>query len=182
MPSRANFAPQGRLRSARAVYICNIGFTISSQHILQRKSRNSKWGVVLSLTSPIGHHALSKVDAHVRHTEAKGGKIILGGHKLSDLGKNFYQITVIVNAKPNIQISQEETFGPITALIQFEIDAKMIKLANSSEVNLAGYFCNKDLKRCWRIAETLEVGMVGINTGMWSSRIAARSPTTASKL
>jgi succinate-semialdehyde dehydrogenase/glutarate-semialdehyde dehydrogenase len=113
----------------------------------------------------IHERAISKVDAHVRDARSKGGKVIVGGRKLLEHGSNFYEMTVIIDATSEMMISEEETFGPVAALFPFETEAEVVALANSSEHGLAGYFFSKDVQRCWRVAEAMEVGMVGINTG-----------------
>ena len=113
----------------------------------------------------IHERAISKVDAHVRDAKSKGGKVIVGGQKLLEHGSNFYEMTVIIDATSQMMISEEETFGPVAALFPFETEAEVVALANSSEHGLAGYFFSKDVQRCWRVAEAMEVGMVGINTG-----------------
>ncbi|KAI4199087.1 MAG: hypothetical protein LQ350_004842 [Teloschistes chrysophthalmus] len=122
---------------------------------------------------PLIHdRAISKVDEHVRDAEKKGGKILVGGQKLPDLGSNFYQPTVITGATMDMQLASEETFGPVAGLFSFETEAEVVEMANKAEVGLAGYFYSKDLQRAYRVAEALEVGMVGINTGLVSDPAA----------
>jgi len=122
---------------------------------------------------PLIHdRAVSKVEQHVQDAEKQGGKILVGGQKMPDLGSNFFQPTVIRDATINMKIATEETFGPVAALFPFETEADVVKMANSVEVGLAGYFYSKDLQRCYRVAEALEVGMVGINTGIISDPAA----------
>lgn len=113
----------------------------------------------------IHQRAIGKVDAHVRDAKSKGGNVIVGGQKLPEHGSNFYEMTVITDATSEMMIADEETFGPVAALFPFETEAEVIALANRSEHGLAGYFFSKDVQRCWRVAEAMEVGMVGINTG-----------------
>lgn len=118
---------------------------------------------------PLIHdRAVSKVEAHVRDAEEKGGKVILGGHNLEKLGPNFYEPTVIRGMGMNMQLASEETFGPVAGLFSFESEKEVIDMANSAEVGLAGYFYTKDLRRAHRVAEALEVGMIGVNTGLIS--------------
>lgn len=118
---------------------------------------------------PVIHdRAVSKVDAHVRDAEKKGGKVIVGGQKLPDLGANFYAPTVITGATGDMQIAAEETFGPVAGLFKFETEKEVVKLANEAEVGLAGYFFSGDINRIYRVAEALEVGMIGVNTGLIS--------------
>ena len=113
----------------------------------------------------IHERALSKVDAHVKDAKSKGGKVVMGGQTLPEHGSNFYDLTVITDATSEMLIAGEETFGPVAALFPFETEAEVLALANSSEHGLAGYFFSQDVQRCWRVAEAMEVGMVGINTG-----------------
>ncbi|KAJ8106371.1 hypothetical protein ONZ43_g7087 [Nemania bipapillata] len=118
---------------------------------------------------PLIHdRAVSKADAHVRDAENKGGKIIVGGQKMPELGDNFYQPTVITGMTKDMAIACEETFGPVAGLFPFETEQEVVDLANAAEVGLAGYFFSKDFERITRVAETLEVGMVGVNTGLIS--------------
>ncbi|KAL8827685.1 MAG: hypothetical protein Q9170_006916 [Blastenia crenularia] len=122
---------------------------------------------------PLIHdRAISKVDAHVRDAEKKGGKVIVGGQKMSDLGSNYFQPTVITGMTMDMQLASEETFGPVAGLFPFESEAEVVEMANKAEVGLAGYFYSRDLQRAYRVAEALEVGMVGINTGLVSDPAA----------
>jgi succinate-semialdehyde dehydrogenase / glutarate-semialdehyde dehydrogenase len=118
---------------------------------------------------PLIHdRAVSKVSAHVRDAESKGAKIIVGGQALPDVGANFFQPTVIRDMTVDMAIATEETFGPVAGLFPFKTEAEVVKQANSAEVGLAGYFFSRDLERVFRVAEALEVGMVGVNTGLIS--------------
>lgn len=118
---------------------------------------------------PLIHdRAVTKVEAHVRDAEKKGAKVIQGGHKMPQLGANFFEPTVITGMTADMQLASEETFGPVAGLFKFESEEEVVKLANSAEVGLAGYFFSKDLQRIFRVAEALEVGMLGVNTGLIS--------------
>lgn len=122
---------------------------------------------------PLIHdRAVSKVDAHVRDAEKQGAKVLIGGQKMPDLGDNFYQPTVIRDMTADMQLANEETFGPVAGLFKFDTEAEVVKLANASDVGLAGYFFSRDIQRCYRVAEALEVGMVGVNTGLISDPAA----------
>ena len=122
---------------------------------------------------PLIHdRAVSKVEAHVRDAEKKGGKITIGGQKMPDLGSNFYQPTVITGMTMDMQLASEETFGPVAGLFPFETEADVVKMANKAEVGLAGYFFSRDIQRIYRVAEALETGMVGVNTGLVSDPAA----------
>jgi succinate-semialdehyde dehydrogenase/glutarate-semialdehyde dehydrogenase len=112
---------------------------------------------------PLIHdRAITKVEAHVRDAEKKGAKVIQGGQKMPELGPNFFQPTVITGMTTDMVLAAEETF------FKFDSEEEVVKIANSAEVGLAGYFFSKDLQRVNRVAEALEVGMVGVNTGLIS--------------
>lgn len=116
--------------------------------------------------------AVDKVDAHVRDAESKGGKVLTGGKRLTDLGDRFYAPTVITGMRPDMRLSSEETFGPVAGLFKFDTEAEVVKLANDSDVGLSGYIFSKNISRCSRVSEALEVGMVGVNTGVISDAAA----------
>ncbi|KAJ6256727.1 putative succinate-semialdehyde dehydrogenase [Drechslerella dactyloides] len=118
---------------------------------------------------PLIHsRAVAKVEHHIQDAIAKGGKVILGGQRIPDLGENYHQLTIITGVTGEMAIAGEETFGPVAGLIKFETEEEVIKAANTADVGLAGYFFSNDARRVWRVAEALEVGMVGINTGVIS--------------
>lgn len=122
---------------------------------------------------PVIHdRAVSKVEAHVKDAEKKGGKVVVGGQKLPDLGSNFYAPTVITGVTNEMQLSNEETFGPVAGLFRFKTEKEVVALANDSPVGLAGYFYSSNVNRIYRVAEALEVGMVGVNTGLISDAAA----------
>jgi succinate-semialdehyde dehydrogenase/glutarate-semialdehyde dehydrogenase len=122
---------------------------------------------------PLIHdRAVDKVEQHVRDAEKKGAQVLLGGHKLPDLGPNFYQPTVISGMTQNMAMASEETFGPVAGLFNFETEDEVVRIANATEVGLAGYFFSRDIQRVHRVAEHLEVGMVGVNTGLISDPAA----------
>jgi len=120
----------------------------------------------------IHDRAVDKVHQHVEDAKANGGKVIVGGQKMPELGSNFFQPTVITGMKPTMKIMSEETFGPVAGLFPFDTEEEVVKMANDTDVGLAGYFFSKDVARCHRVAEALEVGMVGINTGLVSDAAA----------
>ncbi|KAF4986524.1 hypothetical protein FDECE_15903, partial [Fusarium decemcellulare] len=122
---------------------------------------------------PLIHdRAVEKAEAHVKDAEKKGGKITIGGQRLHELGSNFYAPTVIRDMTPEMDMASQETFGPVAGLFPFETEEEVVKMANNTEVGLAGYFFSRDLERVHRIAEALEVGMVGVNTGIISDPAA----------
>lgn len=124
-----------------------------------------------STHGPLIHEkAVSKVVRHVEDAVSKGAQILVGGKRPEGPG-SFYEPTVLsdVPAGPSTFFGQEETFGPVAALIKFETEKEVVELANNTDVGLAGYFYSRDIGRIWRVAEALEVGMVGINSGMIAS-------------
>ena len=122
---------------------------------------------------PLIHdRAINKVVAHVKDAEKHGGKVVLGGNKMSNLGENFFEPTVITQMNMDMQLASEETFGPVAGLFRFDTEKEVVDMANAAEVGLAGYFFSRDLQRCYRVAEALEVGMVGVNTGLISDPAA----------
>jgi succinate-semialdehyde dehydrogenase/glutarate-semialdehyde dehydrogenase len=122
---------------------------------------------------PLIHdRAVSKVDSHVRDAESKGGKVLVGGQKMPNLGPNFFEPTVITGMSTTMKLASEETFGPIAGLFPFESEKEVVDMANSSDVGLAAYFFSKDVQRVYRVAEALEVGMIGVNTGLISDAAA----------
>jgi len=115
--------------------------------------------------------ALAKVEAHLADAKARGAKVAVGGRRHA-LGGTFYEPTVLTGVSADMQIFREETFGPIAPLIPFRDDAEVVELANRSEFGLASYFYSRDLGRVWRVAEALEYGMVGVNTGLITTEVA----------
>ena len=115
----------------------------------------------------IDEHSLSKVEEHVQDALQYGAKVAIGGSKHS-LGMNFYQPTILTEAAPEAKITTEETFGPVAPIYKFKDEKEVIKLANNSPYGLASYFYSRDIGRIWRVAEALEYGMVGVNTGLTS--------------
>lgn len=115
---------------------------------------------------PLIHtRAVAKVHDHVKDAVSKGARVVHGGEPLSHLGPNFFGITLLADMKPGMKICYEETFGPVAAFFPFDSEEEAITLANDTEVGLAGYFYSRDASRCWRVAQALEVGMVGVNVG-----------------
>ena len=113
----------------------------------------------------IDEHSLNKVKDHVHDAVNTGAKIAIGGD-IHELGGNFYQPTILSNVSTNAKITFEETFGPVAPLYKFSTDEEVIKLANDTPYGLASYFYSRDIGRIWRVAEALEYGMVGVNTGL----------------
>jgi succinate-semialdehyde dehydrogenase/glutarate-semialdehyde dehydrogenase len=119
----------------------------------------------------IDAQAIAKVQEHVADALEKGARIASGGKKHA-LGGHFYEPTVLSNISNDMLIMREETFGPVAAVIKFKTEAEAIAAANDTEFGLASYFYSRDIGRVWRVAEKLEYGMVGINTGVISNEVA----------
>ena len=119
----------------------------------------------------IDQQALAKVEEHVADALAKGAKVLAGG-KPHALGGTFYEPTVIANVTGEMKIMREETFGPVAAVAKFRTEEEAIAAANNTEFGLASYFYSRDIGRVWRVAEKLDYGMVGINTGVISNEVA----------
>jgi succinate-semialdehyde dehydrogenase/glutarate-semialdehyde dehydrogenase len=119
----------------------------------------------------IDEQALAKVEAHIADALAKGARVLTGGKRHSR-GGTFFEPTVLVNVTPEMRCAREETFGPVAPLFRFKTEADAIALANATEYGLAGYFYSRDIGRVWRVAEALEYGMVGVNTGVISNEVA----------
>ncbi len=115
--------------------------------------------------------ALAKVQRHLADATAKGAEILLGG-KPHALGGTFFEPTVLTGATAEMLLAREETFGPVAPLFRFTTEAEAIHMANDTAAGLAAYFYTRDLARCWRVAEALEYGMVGVNTGLISTAVA----------
>lgn len=120
----------------------------------------------------IHSNAVAKVDAHVKDAVSKGATVLVGGSKMDSVGPNFYAPTVLSDVSPDSQNHDEETFGPLATLTKFDTEDEVVKMANNTEVGLAAYFYARDIGRAWRVAEKLEVGIVGVNTGSISAAYA----------
>lgn len=124
-----------------------------------------------STHGPLIHErAVEKATRHVNDAVQKGAQILIGGRHIDSPG-TFFAPTVLSDVPSGALIYHEETFGPVAALTKFETEEEVIKLANDTEMGLAGYFYSRDVGRVWRVAEALEVGMVGANTGMLSQAV-----------
>jgi len=115
--------------------------------------------------------ALAKVEQHLADAVGKGARIVQGG-KRHALGGTFFEPTVVVDVTRDMLVAREETFGPVAPLFRFETEQDAVRLANDTEFGLAAYFYTRDLARSWRVAEALEYGIVGLNTGIISTEVA----------
>lgn len=119
----------------------------------------------------IDEGAVAKVELHIADAVDRGARILYGGAR-HERGGLFFQPTVLTGVAPGSLIAREETFGPVTPLIRFTDEAEAVALANDTEFGLAAYLFTRDAERTWRVAATLEAGMVGINTGLVSNEVA----------
>lgn len=186
----ASSVPLDKLVFARIAFTSNPMYTPSLLPVLRSELRHSKsetasrtecgWQAdpnpcahlqtpcLLSTHGPLIHErAVEKVARHVNDAVQKGAQILIGGSRIDRPG-TFFAPTVLSDVPSGTLINDEETFGPVAALTKFETEEEVIKLANDTHVGLAGYFFSRDVGRVWRVAEALEVGMVGANTGLIS--------------
>jgi succinate-semialdehyde dehydrogenase / glutarate-semialdehyde dehydrogenase len=119
----------------------------------------------------INKDAVRKVEEHVADAIEHGAAVVIGG-KPSTLGGNFYEPTVLTGVTPEMKVAREETFGPVAPLFRFKTEEEAVRMANDTPFGLAAYFFTRDLGRCWRVAEALEYGIVGVNEGITSTEIA----------
>ena len=116
----------------------------------------------------IDEAAVAKVERHIRDAIRKGAAVVSGGGR-HPAGGTFFMPTVLSGVTPDMVVMQEETFGPVAPVIRFDSESEVIECANATEYGLAAYFFSRDLGRVWRVAEALEYGMVGVNTGIISA-------------
>jgi succinate-semialdehyde dehydrogenase/glutarate-semialdehyde dehydrogenase len=174
-------AMQSKYRNAGQTCVCTNRFYVhESLHdaFVEKLTQASKRLVIgpgldkgVQLGPLIDQQAIDKVEQHVQDAVAKGARVMTGG-KRHALGGTFYEPTVLAGVKKGMLITEEETFGPVAAVIPFTSESEVIEMANDSEYGLASYFYSKDISRIWRIAEALEFGMVGVNTGTISNEVA----------
>jgi succinate-semialdehyde dehydrogenase/glutarate-semialdehyde dehydrogenase len=119
----------------------------------------------------IDDKAVAKVESHIADATSKGAKVLIGG-KRHALGGRFFEPTILLDVTPAMAVAREETFGPVAPLFRFTTEDEAIALANDTEFGLAAYFYGRDIGRIWRVAEALEYGIVGINTGIISTEVA----------
>jgi succinate-semialdehyde dehydrogenase/glutarate-semialdehyde dehydrogenase len=119
----------------------------------------------------IDDKAVEKVESHIADARSKGARVLVGG-KRHALGGRFFEPTILVDVTPAMAVAREETFGPVAPLFRFKTEDEAIALANDTEFGLAAYFYGRDVGRIWRVAEALEYGIVGINTGIISTEVA----------
>ena len=116
--------------------------------------------------------AVEKVKQHVADAVQKGGKMLIGGKPLGDIGANYFEPTLITEMKKDTLPLCEETFGPLAPIYRFKTEEEAVQMANNTPYGLAAYFCTRDLGRAMRVSEALESGIIGINEGIISSEVA----------
>lgn len=119
----------------------------------------------------IDEASVQKVEEHIADALGKGARLALGG-KRHALGGTFFEPTIICDVTPAMLVAREETFGPVAPIFRFSSEEEALRMANDTEFGLASYFYTRDIGRVWRVAEGLEYGMVGINTGLVSTEVA----------
>ena len=142
---------------------------------LAERVRDLKLGYGLDEGTVLGplidEAAVAKVEEHLADAIAGGATVLVGGQR-SARGGTYFQPTVVAGVTADMLLTREETFGPLAGIVRFSDEAEAIRLANDSEFGLASYFYARDLSRVWRVAEALEAGIVGINTGLISTEVA----------
>ena len=119
----------------------------------------------------INEAAVSKVEQHIADAVSLGARVSTGG-KRHRLGRGFFEPTVLTGVTSEMKVAKEETFGPLAPLFKFATDDEVVRMANDTEFGLAAYFYSRDVARAYRVAEALEYGMVGVNTGLLSNEVA----------
>src|SRR4051812_31517288 len=181
LDAAAEGAMASKYRNAGQTCICANRIFVHAKvydafaHKLAAKVRELKVGVGteagVTQGPLIDAAALAKVEEHVGDATARGATALAGG-KRHALGGTFFEPTVLTGVNAEMKIFREETFGPVAPLFRFETDAEVIELANRTEYGLASYFYSRDIGRIWRVAEALEYGMVGVNTGFITTEVA----------
>jgi len=119
----------------------------------------------------IDERAVAKMEQHLADATAKGAKVLTGGHR-SKLAPTMFEPTVVTGVTQDMIVTKEETFAPLAPIISFRDEADVIAMANASEFGLASYFYARDMKRIFTVAEALQSGMVGVNTGALANEMA----------
>jgi len=115
--------------------------------------------------------AVAKVEEHIADAVGQGARVVCGGSRHA-LGGTFFEPTILADVTTSMKVAREETFGPVAPLFRFHDEAEAVAMANATEFGLAAYFYSRDIGRCWRVAEALEYGMVGVNEGIISTELA----------
>jgi len=182
LDSAAAGALMSKYRNAGQTCVCAnrilVQESVYDRFIEKLKAEVDKLVVGPGLSTPnasqgplINPAALAKVEAHVADALDKGARLVTGGARHS-LGGTFFEPTILADVTTEMRVTNEETFGPVAPIYKFKTEAEAVALANATEFGLAAYFYSRDIGRVWRIAEALEVGIVGINEGIISSEVA----------
>lgn len=154
---------------ANRVFVHENIYNSFSQRLVERVAESTELGYGLApgtTHGPVIHdRSLAKVKEHITDAVSKGAELLLGGNTRPELGEYYHDLTILGNVTPEMRIFHDETFGPVCPLIKFSSEAEVLQLANDADVGLAGYFYTNDVLRVFRVAEQLDVGMVGVNTG-----------------
>jgi succinate-semialdehyde dehydrogenase / glutarate-semialdehyde dehydrogenase len=137
--------------------------------VSQTTFTGSVWDPKVNFGPLYSQRGVEKVVKHVAEATSKGATIVMGGEIDGAMGPNYFPATVLKGVTPDMLLCHEETFGPLAALISFSTEEEVIQLANNVDVGLAGYFYTQNIARLWRVAEALEVGMVGCGVGLISA-------------
>jgi succinate-semialdehyde dehydrogenase/glutarate-semialdehyde dehydrogenase len=119
----------------------------------------------------VNEAALEKVESLVANACDNGAQVLTGGRR-HELGRTFYEVTVLTEVTSDMEIAHDEIFGPVAPLFRFSTEEEAIREANNTPYGLASYFFARDMGRVWRVSESLEYGLVGVNTGLISTEIA----------
>jgi succinate-semialdehyde dehydrogenase / glutarate-semialdehyde dehydrogenase len=120
----------------------------------------------------INARAVDKIERHVRDAIEDGARVVVGGERLTGLGRNYFAPTLLTGVDATMACACEETFGPVVAVTRFNNEEEVIASANATPYGLAAYFYSQDVRRIWRVAEALESGLVGINEGAIAAEAA----------
>jgi succinate-semialdehyde dehydrogenase/glutarate-semialdehyde dehydrogenase len=119
----------------------------------------------------IDEGGFAKVSRHVDDALERGAELLVGGRP-HELGRTFFEPTVLTGVAPDMAMSCEETFGPVAGIARFSTEEEAVRVANDTPYGLAAYFYSRDVGRIWRVSEALEFGIVGLNTGVISTEAA----------
>lgn len=136
--------------------------------VVEKLQVGAGWEDNVDLGPLINMSAVEKVERHIADAQSKGAEVLTGGSR-HNRGGCFFQPTVLSGVSREMLVSREETFGPVSPLIRFSDDEEVVRWANDTQYGLAAYFFSRDVGRVWRVAEELEYGMVGVNTGLMIS-------------
>jgi len=143
-------------------FAARLGEAVSGLRVGPGLQAGTQQGPLIDLS------AVRKVEEHIADAVARGARVTVGGRR-HGLGGSFFEPTVLTGATPDMAVAREETFGPLAPLFRFRTEEQAVQMANATEFGLAAYFYTRDLGRAWRIAERLEYGIVGLNTGLVST-------------